>query len=140
VGRHFQTKAELAAEVLAERRGELLLRADALAAPEDAAAALGAFFFAMVDAGASHRGFGDMLTGGHDSDLAPSLHELGEEPIRAQVTRHLVGAQEPGAVRTDASVTEIIQFAIARILIEREAGDRARRVAEDIVLSSLRKS
>jgi hypothetical protein len=119
---------------------ESLLHADALTAAKDPASALGAFFIAMVDAGASHRGFGDMLAGGQDSDLARSLHELGEEPIRAQVTRLLVGAQESGAVRTDASVTEIIQFAIACILIEREAGARARRVAEDIVLSGLRKS
>lgn len=140
VSRHFPTKAELVAEVLAEHIRELLLNADATAAAQDPVLEFTAFFIAMVDAGASHRGLGDMLAGGDDPEVARSLHDLGEEPIRARVADLLARAQESGAIRADAGVTEIIRFAIACILIEREAGNRARRVAEEIVLSGLRRA
>ncbi|MGO4535295.1 TetR/AcrR family transcriptional regulator [Leifsonia sp. 2MCAF36] len=140
VSRHFPTKSELVAEVLGERVQNLLIMTDASSAVGDPVSMLETFFTAMVDAGASHRGLGDMLEGRGDPEVGRSLHELGEQLIRDRIAHLLALAQQSGAVRADVSATAIIQFAIACILIGREAGEPARRVAEDVILSGLRTS
>jgi AcrR family transcriptional regulator len=115
VSRHFPSKEALFAAVLHDRKGPLVVRADALTETEDAGTAFFTFFVALIREGAAHRGLAEALAGaGYDIEAAAATAGV---DVSARLRELLARAQQAGAVRADvayADVKALTTVALAR--------------------------
>lgn len=121
VYRHFPSKEDLFAAVLAQRVENLIAEAHTLTGAEDPAAAFFAFLNHMVEEGRTKRDLIDaMASEGIDttSPASPTNTEL-----RSAITELLTRAQDAGAVRTDIGTPEIMALLAGTILAAQRPGD-----------------
>jgi AcrR family transcriptional regulator len=118
VSRHFPTKEALFAAVLLDQMGQLVARADALVATEDAGTAFFALLVALIRAGAAHRGLAEALSGaGYDIDAAAAAAGV---DVSARLRELFTGAQRAGAVRADVAYADV--KALTAVALMRSGG------------------
>lgn len=139
VFRHFPTKEELLAAVLAERMRRLAEEADRAAESENPGAAFFALMTRMADVTSSKIDYTDALeAAGHDVN---SVLEPARRALPMAIGRVLTRAQAAGAVRADLTPEELLVLMVGLAHSVRQAGaDRpaAGRRAVEIVFDALR--
>lgn len=123
--RHFPTKEELFKAVVLNRIGQLVQRADELAAGNDPATAFFAFFAVLVEEGTADHGVGDALSSaGFDIQAAAST---ANRDFGNALRGLLVRAQQAGAVRQDVDSADVKALVVGCLARERDGLDDAAR-------------
>lgn len=121
VYRHFPTKEALFAAIAADRMGQLVDAAGALADADDAGEAFFGFLFDVVRAGRRDQGLVDALAGS-GFDLAAVVPDAEREFLGA-LGGLLERAQRAGAVRPDVTVREVKTLLVGCQAMQRYTGD-----------------
>lgn len=128
VSRHFPTKEALFRAVAVDRIGNLVQRADELAASGDPENAFFEFFALLVRQGAADHAVGDALVGaGFDIRAAASA---AAHDFMAAMTRLLAQAQEAGAVRDDVDTADVKALIVGCLARESTDGVEQQRMIE----------
>ncbi|MFC4591783.1 TetR/AcrR family transcriptional regulator [Sphaerisporangium corydalis] len=135
--RHFPTKEELFAAVVLNRIGQLVQRADELAAGHDPATAFFSFFAVLVEESAADHSVGDAL-----SSAGFDIHATASAANRdfGNVLHCLLArAQQAGAVRPDVDTADVKALVVGCLAREREGlDDAARQRMISVVCDGLR--
>ncbi|MEW9528266.1 TetR/AcrR family transcriptional regulator [Microbispora sp. NPDC049125] len=137
LSRHFPTKEELFGAVVLNRIGQLVRRADELAAGGDPATAFFTFFAVLVEEGAADHSVGDALSSaGFDvQTIASTANRDFGDALRGL----LDGAQRAGAVRQDVDTADVKALVVGCLARERDGlDDAARRRMISIACNGLR--
>ncbi|MEU8700076.1 helix-turn-helix domain-containing protein [Streptomyces sp. NPDC048680] len=110
VFRHFPTKEDLLAAIVAGRLRRLAAEAEALATAEDAGAAFFGFFTSFVEQSATKNTYADALADA-GVDIKSATAEIGSS-LRHALEILLPRAQEAGAVRGDIGVTTLLALLV----------------------------
>ncbi|WP_155340600.1 TetR/AcrR family transcriptional regulator [Acrocarpospora corrugata] len=137
LSRHFPTKEELFSAVVLNRIGQLVQRADELAADKDATTAFFTFFAVLVEEGAADHSVGDALSSaGFDIQATAST---ANRDFGAALRGLLVRAQQAGAVRQDVDTADVKALVVGCLARERDGiDDAARQRMISIVCNGLR--
>jgi AcrR family transcriptional regulator len=135
VSRHFPTKEALFRAVVLNRIGQLVQRAEELAAHEDPDTAFFTFFALLVREGAADHSVADALSGA-GFDLQTTASAVAEE-FGAALTGLLTRAQLAGAVR-DGVDTADVKALIAGCLARDSADDAVQQRMISIACDGLR--
>ncbi|MEW9549142.1 TetR/AcrR family transcriptional regulator [Nonomuraea sp. NPDC050783] len=135
--RHFPTKDALFRAVVLHRVGQLVQRADELAADDDPATAFFAFLTLLVEEGAADHAVGAALgSTGFDVQAAASAAGL---DFGSALRGLLARAQEAGAVRGDVDAADVKALVVGCLARERDGiDDSARRRMISIIREGLR--
>ncbi|MET9239476.1 helix-turn-helix domain-containing protein [Nonomuraea sp. NPDC003709] len=135
--RHFPTKDALFRAVVLNRIGQLVQRADELAADNDPATAFFTFFAVLVEEGAADHSVGDALSNaGFDIQAAASA---ASRDFGNALGGLLARAQEAGAVRQDVDAADVKALVVGCLARERDGiDDTARQRMISIICEGLR--
>ncbi|WP_220448263.1 TetR/AcrR family transcriptional regulator [Nonomuraea diastatica] len=135
--RHFPTKEELFRAVVLNRIGQLVQRADELAAGNDPATAFFTFFAVLVEDGAADHSVGDAISSaGFDIQAAAST---ANRDFGNALRGLLASAQQAGAVRRDVDIDDVKALVVGCLGRERDGlDDAARQRMNSVVCDGLR--